>query len=372
MFRACVLWCVVCAVSCCFAMSATAQSTPKLLVESEAQVFFPALSPDGKWLSWSVVEKKGQTRSLYAGLIGKKLWAKRIAHGVGAVFTPDSEHIAHLSEAKGDNRLWLAQVPREGGSLKNFDIEGIDPTTAQVILLRDGEAFVVVNTRGTFLVPVAGGEPQRMTGDLLTNLHRHPMDDRIVYEQRGGGIAIFDPNTQDVTSLTRRGVGVSPRWSPDGRFVVMVHDMEIQIIEVATRKRRTVGEGVRAYWTNMGLGLVILDETGTFTEGGQIPVADLKAQWVKLDTPGEAVTLMEKVHEVAADPTGRRFVFATHGEGIYKLDFEALPGEDKRRAERKAGLSSSAPKTQAQQGSPKLPKTRPRRPISSDTLKAIQ
>lgn len=349
---------------------ASAQSKPLQITVEKSEVHYPTVSPDGNHLVYSA-RIAGDTRHdlNVVTLTGRMPRKKRVAHGSGATFSPDSARVLYYSEEQRDNRYWITTARVNGRDKRQYEAEGLDPTAALALHSPDGAQILFTNRKGTHVLDVASGQHKRISTKVLTNPTWHPAGGVIAYEKRGGGVVLMDVTTGERRNLVS---GHKPRWSPDGSQLLWMHDFTIFTMAIDTGEKRRIGPGADAIWSNAGLALIVLEESGSFTQGASFEVPDLKARWVPLAEGVAAKPLMDKLHGLAVTPDGRFIYAAVHNEGIYRLRLDALDGQD---AARKAlSTPAAAPSVAPSAAVPdrKPPVKRPDRPIDPDVLKAVQ
>lgn len=356
---------------------AIAAAEPKAvqIIQERSEIHHMAVSPDKNRLVYSAREKGKSTHSLKIWTIESRPYKrKKLTQGVGASFAPDSERIVYYSETKGDNRYWVTTIDNRGKGIKDYEVQGLDPSAAKASISPTGKTILFTNRSGSYLVPVAGGEPRQVTTKVLTAPDWHPSAPKVVYERKGGGIAVLDVINGDITNITPSRTGHRPRYSPDGKHVVFMVDFKIYVQEIDTGKRRSVAEGVEAFWSNAGKGLIVLKETGTYTKGQVIDLADLSVTWVALDG-SKKVTLMEKAHGATVHTEGRDVYMALHKVGVYHAKLPELPGEAEARKKLAAPMNAVDPDRSDKQPVRKFapPKRRATdKPIDPNVLKAVQ
>ena len=348
---------------------------PVHIIAESSEIHHMAVSSDNVHLVYSARGKGKSTHALKVWTIVKHPYRrKKLTLGVGASFSPDSSKIVYYSEAKGDNRYWVSTINPNGKGERNFGVEGVDPSASTASYSPTGRTILFTNRSGTYLVPVEGeAEPRQVTTRVLTAPHWHPSAPKVVFERKGGGVGELDVISGQIEALTPKGVGHRPRYSPDGLQVLFMVDFKIYVQSVADRSRReVVAEGVDAYWSNSGKGIVVVNEMGTFTKGQVIDLPDLSISWVPLDGT-EALKLMDKAHGVAVRAGGRDLFISRHRVGVFRLKLPELDGE----AEARRGLKSSATKTAPGRKEP-VPKFSPPKTRATDkaidpkVIKAVQ
>ncbi len=344
--------------------SALAQDTPQRIHREKEQMRSPAVSPDGATLVYSVWEEKRYAHKLRVLSIGKRVKASDNGWGVGAAFSPDGSQLLYLSEAKGDGKYWITVASADGKSPRDLRFEGSNPEGNPPSWSPSGQEILLINPAGTYLIPVVGAEGRRITVKTLGNASWSPDGKQIVYELKGGGISTLTVESGDIDGITRSRVGLSANWSPSGQHIAWIEDDEAVVFDVKSGKRTKVGPAIRVVWTHEGGGLLLLTETGGFTEGATGPIPDLAVQWTSLNGTEKLAIELPKVHAVITGENGRTLFFTVTGDGLYRMKLPALPG---------AQEGAVTPTEPVDKTKPKLPMKRPgNRKIDADTLKAIQ
>ncbi len=357
----------------------TIKIKPLPLTIDKSEVHHVAVSPDGQLIAYSarVPGKPKHDLVLLSAPGPSGVKTKRVAQGVGATFSPDSADVLFYTEAKADNRYWLATVPTQGRIVeKDWKALGVDPSAALPKFSPEGDAIIYVNQQGTHLLDLETGDSERLTTKSIGSPQWHPGGNVVAFERRGGGISLMDVTNNVIKDITGSG-GRKPRWSPNGRQLLFIDDLKVTILDLATQDKRRIGQGVDAIWTNYGLAVVLFGETDTETEGESFPMADLRLTWVPLAEGAQSIVLMDKAHTAAA--RGRALYVGVHREGLYKLNLPLLDSDREARKSIKEppGLRLASPDEAAGQaeGQPrklKPPTKRPNKPIDPDVLKAVQ
>ena len=352
------------------ALPAVAQDKPRRIYAEKGEIRSPAVAPDGQTLVYSVWQDKRYAHKLRVLTMGKRVKANDVGWGVGAVFSPDGRSVLYLSEAKGDGKYWVSIAAADGSKPRDLGIEGSNPEGNPPAWTPDGSKILLVNPAGTFLVPVAGGDQKRISVKPLGNVTFSADGARLVFEAKGGGISTMTVDSGAIEDLTRRSRGLAAKWAPDGKHIAWIDEDKAVVLDVATGKRTTVGTAQRVVWTHDGGGLLLLTQTGSFTQGATTPIPDMAVSWVGLDgKPAQPIDIA-KVHHAITGENGRTVFFAVHGDGIYRMALPVLAGaKGGALTPDNPGLTPGSPAVKDKIG---LPKTRPKGTIDADTLKAIQ
>jgi Tol biopolymer transport system component len=338
-----------------------AQDTPRRIYKEKGEMRSPAVSPSGELFVYSVWQEKRYAHKLRVLTIGKRVKGNDAGWGVGAAYSPDGAQLMYLSEAKGDGKYWITVADPKGRNGKDLGFEGSNPEGNPPSWSPDGKEILLINPAGTYLIPTSGEAGRRISVKTLGNASWSPDGEHIVYELKGGGVSKLTVASGATEAITRRSRGLAANWSPDGNNIAWIEEDQAVIFHVETGKRTTVGAAIRVVWTHNGGGLLLLTETGTFTDGATTPIPDMAVSWVGLDgTPGAPIEL-PKLHSAQTAGDGRTVFFTVHGDGVYRMRLPALEG---------AATPKEEPK---KKGTLKLPVKRPdNRKIDADTLKAIQ
>ncbi len=355
---------------------ASAQPKPVQIITEKAEIHWIDVAPDGSRLVYSARSPKKEEHDLKVWTIAERPYKfKTIAKGVAGEFSSDGQRIVFYSEARLEKPYWVTLIEPTGKEEKGFEAQGIDPTAARASWSPTGRTILYTNRSGAYLLDIATGESRQITTKVLTAPTWHPSAPELIFEKKGGGLARLDVIEGEIEDLSSRGH--VPRYSPDGKQLLYMHDFKIHIMDLETKKSRMITEGISARWTNAGLGIVALKESGTMTKGESFDIADLSATWVSL-VDGAQVPLMGKAHGVSMRSNGRDLYFGVHRDGVYHVKLPALAGESELR--KKLGVSD--PEEEEEEGGAledepvkkfDPPKGRATdKPIDSKVLKAIQ
>jgi Tol biopolymer transport system component len=253
-----------------FVVSAGGGAVAKLIDNA----FYPAWSPDGKWIafqsprggrwdlwkipaaggnpvqltnddafdyqpSWSsggesIVYASGPPGDYRVKIIGASGGTPRaITDGkdlvlLKPVFAGDGRSVIYSSMRGGSMNLWRSPTARQSAPERVTLGEGDDVNPS---ISRDGRRLVYATVRQTpdlWTLDVAAGRQEQLTFDTGKEEFPHRARDGTLMfssDRGGGGDAIWlrHPNGQMRQLIARRSIG-HPRWSPDGRRVVVRFD----------------------------------------------------------------------------------------------------------------------------------------------------
>jgi Tol biopolymer transport system component/DNA-binding winged helix-turn-helix (wHTH) protein len=225
---------------------------------TNADDFFPALSPDGTTVAFARVTSVGVSEIYLVPVSGgtpRRLTSEN--HGVGPLmWTPDGRYIVFESDRGVLARIW--RVPAADGAIEP---EMRYPRVGS--FSRDGRRFVYADDLGgeppsTWRADLsAPGGRVLKTRDLNTSPYRayaaqlSPDGAQIAFVSgRGGADEIWSSNAEgdhllQLTSLGR--LSGTPRWSPDGRWIAFdsrpnLHS-QIYLVDAEGRNLHVITEG---------------------------------------------------------------------------------------------------------------------------------
>lgn len=224
-------------------------SNLKRLTKDNSLAVSPAISPDGKYVSFT------SYRSGYPDV-----WTMNLLNGrrqraynspgtnTGSAYSPDGRRIALTMSFSGNPELYVG--PATGGRArqitKTIEVES-SPSWSP-----DGRQLVYVVSRGggprIAIVDANGGTPKVLSTGHSYNTEPSwsPDGKRIAFNVRGSGgmkIAVYNIASGS-TSIV--GAGETPCWGPDSQHVVATSDGNLVLINTSDGKSRTIVKGHRA------------------------------------------------------------------------------------------------------------------------------
>ena len=148
--------------------------------------------------------------------------------------SPDGKYILHVVSDKGQQSLWLRNVPT------NSNTQAMPPEPLQYVGLRfspDGNYLYFVRgeqgqaLENLYRSPVLGGTPQKIITDLDTNITFSPDGRSLAYtvnnnpENGKFRLVTYSLETGESKTLVRGNASQllwDPAWSPDGKTIVCV------------------------------------------------------------------------------------------------------------------------------------------------------
>ncbi len=201
---------------------------------NEGGDFDPVIDPKGQWLAFASTRHR-KTSDIYLQRIGgsavKQLTADK-ANDVMPAFSPDGRMIAFASNRSGTWSIYLQDIV--GGQpikLTNDDADDIHPSFS-----RDGQTLVysTLSSNGgqweIALIDIEQPNVRKIIGHGLFP-HFSSVDDRIVFQRaRQRGTRWFsiwtielvngEPTPPTEVVSARNAATITPRFSPDGKFIV--------------------------------------------------------------------------------------------------------------------------------------------------------
>lgn len=232
---------------------------------------YQPVTPRGAKQAWPMWSRDGRTLYYMSDRDGaQNIWKQPIGGEAAVVTSFRSGHV-----------LWPS-LSRDGGTIafeREFQIWTLDTTTGQshavpiqrrgapagassdhvdvsekleeLALSPDGKKIAVIAHGDVFSAPAKeGGDAQRVTRTpgRESQVTWAPDSRRVAYvstRDRASNLYLYDFTTGAEAALTTgEGVIASPRFSPDGKLIVVQRNArELHVIDVATRSDRLVAKG---------------------------------------------------------------------------------------------------------------------------------
>jgi len=191
----------------------------------------------------------------------------------GKKFVPEHDFLSSANRVDySRDRMWVAWTDRDGKLWRARAADGTDklqltPDTLQVFLAHwspDGRRLALMAREPgkawqIYLVGTEGGTPQRLLEETrnVADPGWSPDGHSLVFgrepdlmgkESGSHAIEVVTLDTGKVTTLTGSEGFFSPRWSPDGRYIVALSldQKRVMLYEVATRQWRKLAESSAA------------------------------------------------------------------------------------------------------------------------------
>ncbi len=148
--------------------------------------------------------------------------------------SPDGKYILNVAEDKGQQGLWLLNVPTRSNT------QVMPPEPVQYVGVRfspDGNYLYFVRgepgqaLKYLYRAPVLGGAPQKLVTDVDTNITFSPDGHSLAYSVMNNPelgkfrLVIYSLETGEAKTLVTGSMGQAlyfPAWSPDGKTIVCV------------------------------------------------------------------------------------------------------------------------------------------------------
>ena len=173
-------------------------------------------------------------------------------------FSRDGTRVAWTTVPEGT--LWQSKA--DGTDRRELTFPPIRSLVSTLVAGRDADCLLAQEPgkpSEIYIVPAAGGFPEPMTsgesndsdpswspgGDALAFGSLDPSEDKLQHEQYSD----FDLRSRDVTALPDSRGYFSPRWSPDGRWLLAINQdtFAMELYSFATRKWEELTNLVAAY-----------------------------------------------------------------------------------------------------------------------------
>jgi serine/threonine protein kinase len=158
----------------------------------------------------------------------------------------DGKRVCFSSNRDGTNRIWIKEIAT---GLEEAKTSGPDDFPR---FSRDGSMILFTRAVGTrralFRIPLIGGEPAKVVDDALWG-DWSPNGRQVTFVRwpEAGGSELYtigiDGSAETLVHRFTGPRGSSPRWSPDGRSILVAindngHPQSIAVIDLATRRLR--------------------------------------------------------------------------------------------------------------------------------------
>ena len=306
-----------------------------LAADAGATFLYPHALPEDRGVLFTIV--RGQTQRLAA--LDLRSGEVRSLDVVGA--NPQYVESGHL----------VYTSPEGAAHAVRFDLESLDVRGEVVVIADDvrfgrgGNALLVVSRSGTLVA--AGGAPAERVLELVdragrgaalsrrVGLFQDPRfspDGRRIAVSLDNEIWILDPTAEALVRLSRDSVATRPEWSPDGRHLLYVRQLE-----GASTLRRIRADGTAPAESLLALADYGLWE-GLYAPDGRSLVVRTVGQgardiWLApLDGSEPTLLVSSPGQEVAPalSPDGRWLAYSSDESGRYEVYVRALPASGER------------------------------------------
>jgi tricorn protease len=216
-----------------------ASGNVRTLLKTNAQQFWPFLTPDGKYVYMSTLYGNSNTPNLWrVPVAGGE--PKAITHYTtdavrypymarnGALLTYTYQGDVYTVKPDGSDAKRVTIIARSDDKVNNQEREVLSSGLESLELSPDGKQLALVLHGNIWVVPVAGGEAKRLTDDTANNndIAWSPDGSKLVMiSDRGNQVDLYtlDVKTKALTRLTNDSeVESDTHFSPDGKWISFV------------------------------------------------------------------------------------------------------------------------------------------------------
>jgi dipeptidyl aminopeptidase/acylaminoacyl peptidase len=227
-----------------FEKNLSSGSAPVQVSLGPGSKFHPAYSPDGQWLAFSVDPDGSEHDHIFllnrlTGVQTDLTPSSQASLQVDFSWSPDSRHIALISDQSGQFNVYVIPLEAAGGVISNGNLVlDTDYAALKVNWSPDGRWLAVVVEAeginyGLFIVPSSGGKLLRVTttGAPMDAQQAKwsPDSRRIAFtsdEMGWNNIGLYDLESQKIHWMTEgEGEKQHPSWSPDGEKIAYVYSL---------------------------------------------------------------------------------------------------------------------------------------------------
>ena len=222
------------------------------VTRDRAVAMTPRWSPDGERILYTSFFKSGFPDIFEIDLGGyqRTTFVSFKGTNSGAHFSPDGRQVAMVLSGEGEPEIYVSNAYGRGVSRRTFS----DTVKASPCWSPDGTRLIFAMSPGPqlFVMPAAGGTPQRVSYDLGVYCAEPDWSrtnpDKVVFTMRVGAnyqIGVLSLSTRRGGQVSRAAFdGVEPSWLPDARHVVYTArsatTSRVCILDTETGKSTTV------------------------------------------------------------------------------------------------------------------------------------